>query len=90
MDNNMLIVALPWGLGLMLFCGLWLVEWFSVRRHQARVRRRLLELRHNPAGTPRAKITAEAPLEIWRNGHSPYYGLTWPATRTRSWQRRAR
>ena len=23
-----------------------------------------------------------------RNGHQPYYGRTWPATRTRPWQKR--
>jgi len=46
-------------------------------RHQARVRRRLLEVRELLAS------------ETQRNGHSPY-SRTWPATRTRPYQRRAR
>ncbi len=46
-------------------------------RRQARVRRRLLEVRDLLASETR------------RNGHGPY-GLTWPATRTRPYQRRVR
>ena len=43
MDN--LIVFLPWGLGLALFSAFWGLEWFSARRQQKQIERRLERLR---------------------------------------------
>ena len=66
MDTLTLALLLPWALGLMLFSALWAAEWFLARHHQARVRRRLQQVR------------GLLPSEAQRNGHSPYYGLTYP------------
>ena len=77
--DDLTLVILPWGLGLTLFSALWAAEWLSARRHRRRMELRLMELRR-----------AEPPEPQRRNGHPPNYGLTWPATRTRPYQRRPR
>ena len=45
-----------------------------------------------PARSPEQVADPEPPepLQQRRNGHQPYYGRTWPKTRTRPYQKRAR
>lgn len=38
----------------------------------------------------RHRRKVEERLEKLTGGHKPNYGLTWPATRTRPWQRRVK
>ena len=79
--DDLTLAILPWGLGLTLFSALWAAEWLSARRHRRRMELRLTELTRSPDDNP-----ARTP----RNGRQPYYNRTWPATRTRPWQKRVR
>jgi len=74
MDN--LIVFVPFILGLTLFSVLWAAERLSARRYRRKVEARLMSLRVYP--NPRLYPT-------W--GH---HSRTWPATRIRPYQRKAR
>jgi len=83
--DNLTLAILPWGLGLTLFSALRAAEWLSARRHRRRMELRLTEL-------ARTELTRSPDDNLARtphNGHNPY-SLTWPATRTRPWQRRVR
>ena len=83
--DNLTLAILPWGLGLTLFSAFWVAEWLSARQHRRRMELRLLELRLTELTRSPDGNLARTP----HNGHSPY-SRTWPATRTRPWQRRVR
>ena len=72
-------IALIFGSGLALFAALtaiarWLLPHFWVDDDEVR------------------RMTGEVAQSAWTrsNGHKPNYRLTWPATRTRPWQKRVR
>ena len=80
--DSLIVVTVVFGAPLTLFSVLYAAERLSARRHRRKVERRLLELRRYPH--PIAVNPSRSP----ENGHK--YGLTWPATRTRPYQRKAR